>query len=688
MDAAGATESTDISGAYLELSATPPPLLRGPQGIVLHVDGHGKDDAEVLTFRKALSHTVNVGRKSAGPGERGDDGELRVLSDSYRALFRCPVVSRRHARFEFTEFGNVYITDLHSHHGTHILRPGELVSTSLKPETPTVISDGDLVTFGKSVGRDAFLVRPVVARVELVFGGGTPSRAPTPPPNLLAGIPSPRSALLSYPPLAPDDMADHGSPPPSGRAGRYGVFLPSPESSPSSSSSEPDSDHEASLPASPPPLRFRRGCTTGIGLHGGSRTRLSLLQRLLPPIHQLPFADAELDPFPTLVPPVWYPGCDNDAEMEQEEAMVQETNEEDMDLSSSRSRSPEVHEEAPPVESNEVEELSVVGAYPNSPERDSSSPEPSHSPEPSSPEVEIVEPNKSAREWMPFMQAQPMDLLRGVAESVEDAHSPAPEAENEHIVISEFGIQAGDGAASQIILEASILKEQIAETSVSIAPHASRLNITDAPQHELTLLREARERDDEAFGEHVQDTKERMDSLGVRVDDAYTSIAAHDISLLDAQARLQSLGAAVSDLHRRTALAEGIDELTREVSAAKDMLLETCELQRQTRVQMEREVQAVVALRAEAKAATDEAKAATAEARAAAAQLESSTAALKRKRSCYEDDDANESASGECGHIAPLPKRRRVAQVVSTIAQTTTVAALGAAAAWAALAFS
>ncbi|KAH9929004.1 uncharacterized protein BXZ73DRAFT_78166 [Epithele typhae] len=164
----------------------------------------------------------------------------------------------------------------------------------------------------------------------------------------------------------------------------------------------------------------------------------------------------------------------------------------------------------------------------------------------------------------------------GVVESVEDAHSPAPEADNEDIVISEFGIQAGDGAASRIILEASILKEQIAETSVSTAPHASRLTVTDAPQHELTLLREARERDDEAFGEHVPDTRERMDSLGERIDDAYKSIAAHDASLLDAQARLQSLGAAVSDLHRRTALAEGIDELTREVSAARDMLLDMC----------------------------------------------------------------------------------------------------------------
>lgn len=79
----------------------------------------------------------------------------------------------------------VYITDLHSHHGTHILRPGELVSTSLRPEVPTVVADGDLITFGKSVGRDAYLVRPVVVRVQLVFGGDAPARASSPPSGLL-----------------------------------------------------------------------------------------------------------------------------------------------------------------------------------------------------------------------------------------------------------------------------------------------------------------------------------------------------------------------------------------------------------------------------------------------------------------------------------------------------------------------
>ena len=70
----------------------------------------------------------------------------------------------------------------------------------------------------------------------------------------------------------------------------------------------------------------------------------------------------------------------------------------------------------------------------------------------------------------------------------------------------------------------------------------------------------------------MQLTKQRLTALDSRVDGAHASLLVHGSSLQAAQARLQTLNAAVSDLHRRTALAEGVDELTKEVVAAKAML--------------------------------------------------------------------------------------------------------------------
>jgi len=63
----------------------------------------------------------------------------------------------------------VYLIDLSSHHGTHLLKVGHAAPVALAPEVPTPLADGDVVTFGKSVGKDADLVHPVSVRVKFLL---------------------------------------------------------------------------------------------------------------------------------------------------------------------------------------------------------------------------------------------------------------------------------------------------------------------------------------------------------------------------------------------------------------------------------------------------------------------------------------------------------------------------------------
>ena len=76
--------------------------LRTITGISLSVDKYGDEPAQILTFYKAKADVILIGRRSSvsskGPGAEHD-----------RALFRCPVISRRHAKITFTQYGNVRI---------------------------------------------------------------------------------------------------------------------------------------------------------------------------------------------------------------------------------------------------------------------------------------------------------------------------------------------------------------------------------------------------------------------------------------------------------------------------------------------------------------------------------------------------------------------------------------------------
>ncbi|GLB42873.1 putative FHA domain containing protein [Lyophyllum shimeji] len=231
-------------------------------GIILRVEKSADDPACTLTFHRSTSSVVHIGRRPSN--------EERVKTDSEGAMFRCAVVSRKHAKIAFSDSGHAYLIDMNSHHGTHVRKPGEAVSKTIKPETPTKLADGDVLTFGKSVGRPNECVRPVVARVELIH-----SRGPESP----------------FKPMTPVKQNNHvdltRSPPPRSSTGRYGVYVPR-SPSPGNLScgmSDHDSDIEE-IPASGAnalPLQPRGRRSPEPESHLGRA--FEALKKLLPPVH-------------------------------------------------------------------------------------------------------------------------------------------------------------------------------------------------------------------------------------------------------------------------------------------------------------------------------------------------------------------------------------------------------------------
>jgi hypothetical protein len=113
----------------------------------------------------------------------------------------------------------------------------------LKPEVPTILANGDVVTFGKSVGKDSHTVHPVVVRIGLLYDP-QPQVVPSSSAHVLPTLPP----FIEVPSKDVSDDAD--SPELSKQAskqasGRYGVYVPSsPESDDSFSKSGHDSDVE------------------------------------------------------------------------------------------------------------------------------------------------------------------------------------------------------------------------------------------------------------------------------------------------------------------------------------------------------------------------------------------------------------------------------------------------------------
>ncbi|KAF7416099.1 hypothetical protein PC9H_002359 [Pleurotus ostreatus] len=205
-------------------------------GIVLHVaPGHNEPEFS-LTFHKSVA-VVHIGRRPGSDGDANDRSH-----EKGRALFRCAVIQ---------------LCDIGSHHGTHLRHAGEADSRMLEAGQPSTILDGDVITFGKAVGRNNEIVRPVVVRVEI---------------------------MTSTP------LQRHGS-------GRYGLYPPSvaptPTSADSTSSSEEDdsshsnfdhSDHDSDIEEIPCPTGSQSAPSQRMT---GSAMALRLFQRLLPPMRVL-----------------------------------------------------------------------------------------------------------------------------------------------------------------------------------------------------------------------------------------------------------------------------------------------------------------------------------------------------------------------------------------------------------------
>lgn len=229
------------------------PNEHGPSGIVLHVEANGGQAAHDIMLRKSQTSSATIGRKSSSDNRIGGSDE-----DPGNIGFHCQVVSSKHAKLAFTDSGavspsvdsvqisadrhmthlQVYLIDLGSRHGTHLRRPGDIVSKQLEPEMPNILRDGDVVTFGKSVGKGSYLVPPVTSRVELLFDPHV-SGASALPSNILD---APQSSFTSkvYKPST----------------NRYGL-VPSLSSAGSSSPSSDDDgssryDHDSDVEEIPP----------------------------------------------------------------------------------------------------------------------------------------------------------------------------------------------------------------------------------------------------------------------------------------------------------------------------------------------------------------------------------------------------------------------------------------------------
>jgi hypothetical protein len=683
----------------------------------------------VISFYRSTTKVVDIGRKSTHP-------KGRFSADGPAALFRCPVISRRHAKITFTDSGSVQIVDLSSHHGTHILRPGDTVSKMISPNLPNTLAEGDVVTFGKSVGRDETLVRPVTVRVHLIGDASSTPDGPTTPLPAARCIATTRSTSSS---------------------GRYGLYARSSSSSSSRSSSPARSENgdsdieEIPRPAGlyrPRPIGFRPTSLSSMNRSG----RLGLLRRLLPAIHR---PEVIIDR--PLAPP--------------------------SPISiSSKSPSPEIVEVVP--------EPNVVGAWPGS--QDVS--------RPPSPDFEMLEslPSSDSRDvpetpapgpsniHVGFEDAPHDDHIIPQEDAKEDAMPPSPpstapvdeldnthdyesmqaessdefpEHQEEEILTSARSDRAEVGSHPDV--PADVDAEDDLPYQVPVGPFPWMQFEFPAPQivpipsffstppprplSELvaTPLGYQVTRDPSADVEEPVLDSPPTDLFGVRMEFLKARLADLEKQLREqgsdnppvatAQAQVQ-----VQQPDDTTMQMQG--EASAAVQTLKDMVTAMEELRDKAEADLAREIDIIQAAHAEAAVAVVEAKAHVealaaleAQAKARVAELDAAAAAaareidtrmttLKRKRDAVDDDgdggtsqyddaqaelpadvvaepdvDAMDVAvqadspvifTSDPDLAAPPTKRRKAMRIVGGVVKTTAIAAVGAVAAWSVLAYS
>ncbi|KAI5891758.1 uncharacterized protein SCHCODRAFT_02629983 [Schizophyllum commune H4-8] len=181
----------------------PLPIVSSPHrpvtGIALHVESSEREPASRMLFKRTNTKEVQIGRRHSDDTDSADDD---------KALFGCPVVSRKHAILVFSgDTGNAYIMDKGSHHGTYMRRRGESgLPQRLEPEQSVLLRDGDQITLGKTVGRSSQdMVSPVIFRIELLYG--------TIDDSALDGSPAPVASNTGTPPqrISSRIVSRHGS---------------------------------------------------------------------------------------------------------------------------------------------------------------------------------------------------------------------------------------------------------------------------------------------------------------------------------------------------------------------------------------------------------------------------------------------------------------------------------------------
>ncbi|KAJ7089655.1 hypothetical protein B0H15DRAFT_838644 [Mycena belliarum] len=592
-------------------------------GVALHIEGPAAECGPVdFIFRKAEEPVVQIGRR---PGSDSDKGRR-----DGKASFSCPVVSRNHAKIAFSE-SHAYLIDLNSHHGTHVRKRAETVSKQLNPETPTLLVDGDVVTFGKSVGSDKGLVRPIVARIELLYGSQPPLKPLIVPGSAEGQQPSPLR-------------------PPSGR---YGVYVPEP----SSSSDEPESpdSHDSDIEeiSDPSPVRPPWNVPNDYG--SDSTSPLHALQKQsFPPARQSSPGFTFLRGFSPILQGMrssspdffdrdsYYPDSySNDNIQESDNGSNYSRSTSPMDLSSSPEPSDAVEKKEAAVA---VGEPVIIGAWPRS---RSSSPSVFSS---SFPPVRI-----SAEERI--VAASPVASIPAVA----DANASVDEVEAED--------DNGENNGGHKSVETADLESSLGTIKTEVAKlHAHRRKYKQRFNDNIHVM-------GERFSDLEERTTEALDLYHLLSDRLEENVDAFH----QAQAQLDALQDRIDTTAEKATESEMppyADEAKSSAKVLEQLVADMTVLRDNARKEMAEELKSI----REAKEAL----------RTLTEQLEVQTASLKRKRS--DDEVEVEAASAaDLGVVAgdlTLRPRKRVRRVANVLAKAATAVTFGAVVTWSALAFS
>jgi hypothetical protein len=521
-----------------------------------------------------------------------------------------------------------------------------------------LLADGDVVTFGKSVGSDSGLVRPVVARVDLLYGSQPPLK-----PLVVPGTPEgqQKSLLRTL-------------------SGRYGVYVPAGSSSEGSSSSDEqassdshDSDIEEISAPKPTVVRLpwhdnSSGSDSASSLQGAQK-KIPDFFSAPKPYSPFGFSDEYRAFSPGLQEPaspsfepaspffdrdssfynVGFDAYSNDIFEDDDNDDEDEDNSDNdsysrsnssMDLSSS----PEPSDPPADTSKEAAGEPTVVGAWPRS---RSSSPVSVFSS--SFPSVRIVAPSAPV-EPAP-MKPVSNDAAKMVVDSVENDSD-----------VEVTPTDKDDSEKSVDSTETAQLKASLATVKAEVAKlHAHRRKYKQRFNDNIHVM-------GDKFSDLEERTTEAHDLYNLLSDRLDENVdACHQ-----AQAQLDALQVRMDETPEKAVEPETpphVDEAIAKAKVLEEMVTEMATLRDNARKEMTEELQSIREAKEALKSLTE--------------QVQAQTASLKRKRL-----DEVEVAPKETADVVVPPPRKRARGVVKVFAQTAAAVSIGAVVTWSALAFS